>query len=321
MNAPLPSPLDAAIAVHVPVRAEAKAPRWRRILREPLTHFVLIGLAIFAVQQVLQYRSQRYAIAIGPETVSRVATTYAQEYGTPPDAAQLGTLLDQYLREEIYLREGMALGLDRGDEIVRRRIAQKFAFVLQDHAVPREPAEAQLRGWYAAHRQDYATPAQRSFDHVYYAIDKRGEESARALASQAAAALTQGGVPPAADAFPGTKVIRLLSQGDTDRLFGGADFAAKVFGEPKGHWVGPFRSGFGWHVVRVTEAEPVRLRRFEDVRDAVLRDWRTADREAQNRAAYDALRARYSVTGLPDTNDAPPQGNLDFEPGHWDLGE
>jgi hypothetical protein len=267
-----------------------------RVLREPLTHFVAIGIAIFVAAHVIEEQRSRYNIAVSSAAVVRIANTYAQQYGAPPTPQQMRTMIDNQVREEIYLREGLALGLDRDDEIVRRRIAQKFDFLQQDQAAPREPTEVQLRGWYAGHRDRFTEPARRSFEQRFYAPDKRGDAEAKALAASAAHALAAGKAAPEADAFPGPGTAVALSGDEVERVFGGQGFGAEVFAAVPGRWTGPLRSGFGWHLIRVTEARPARTRPLQEARDDVRRDWTEADRLARNDAVWQTLRARYSVS-------------------------
>ncbi|WEK46239.1 MAG: peptidyl-prolyl cis-trans isomerase [Candidatus Andeanibacterium colombiense] len=271
-------------------------PRVRAILREPLTHFLLFGILIFLVAHGIEARSKRYTIDVGPADVTRIVNSFEQQYGSEPDPVQIRTMIDNYIREEIYLREGLALGLDKNDEIVRRRVAQKYDFLQQDMAVPREPAEAQLRGFYASHRADFKLPERRSFDQVYFSIDQRGEDAARSLAEIALAKLDRG-EKAAGDEFPGPPVVSNLSQEEANRLFGGDSFAPHVFKAPQGRWTGPLRSGFGWHLVRVSQIEPSRARSFDEARGDVRLAWIEADRQARNRVAYDELRRRYTING------------------------
>jgi len=288
-----PVPRNAAVAT-----ASARAPwaPWLHpLLREPLFHFFIIGLAIFALAHWLEARSTRYVITIGPAEIARIKTSYTQQYGTPPDATQMRKMIDGSIREEIYLREGLALGLDRNDEIVRRRIAQKYQFLQADMATARQPSDSELLGWFAAHRADFTLPATRSFDQIYYAIDRRGEAAAKALATTAAARLAHGQPPPAADDFPGPRSVTRLGQDDVDRLFGGQGFAAAVFAAPTGRWVGPLRSGFGWHLVRVTATAPAHSRDFDAAHDDALRAWQEQDRADRDAAAYQHLLAHYTV--------------------------
>jgi len=275
------------------------SPGWRavaaRVGREPLSHFVALGLLIFAGTHYTEARQQRYTIELDRAQLQRIATAYRQQYGTLPPPAVLRALADNYVREAVLLREGLALGLDRDDEIVRRRVAQKMEFLLEDRASRRDPDEAELRRWFDGHRAAYTQPAKRSFDHRYFAIDRRGEAAARGLAEAALARLQAGQPASAGDPFPGPGAIRLLSQNDTNRLFGGKGFAVAVFAAPQGRWTGAIRSSFGWHLVRVSEIQAPRPQAFEEVRDKVAADWRRADAAARNAAAFAGLRSRYTV--------------------------
>ena len=274
--------------------------RWaaqlRRIVREPLTHFLILGIAIFIAAHVVEERSTRFRIAIAQPELNRIVASYTQQYGSEPTPDQLRTMVDNYVREEIFLREGIALGLDRNDEIVRRRIAQKYDFLQQDNAVAREPSESQLRSWFAAHPADFRRPVRRSFEQLYFAADARGDAAARQRAEAARAVLQAGGKPPAADEFPGPKTISELSLDDATRLFGADDFAKAVFAAPVGQWSGPLRSGFGWHVIRVTQERAASKPSFDEVRADVRNAWRDADQRARNAEIYRQLRARYTVT-------------------------
>jgi hypothetical protein len=267
----------------------------RLVQREPLTHFFLLGLLIFAVSHWLDERSQRYVITLAPADLARIETSYVQRYGSEPTPAQMRTMVDNTIREEIYLREALALGLDRNDEIVRRRLAQKYQFLQGDLATPRVPTESELRQWFTAHAADFAEPARRSFEQRYFAIDQRGEATARSLATLAQLKLAHGNVAPEGDPFPGPKNVAGLAEADAERLFGDATFAKTVFAARPGQWVGPIRSGFGWHVIRVTDVSPARQRDFAAVRRDVLAAWQEQDRTARNDATYRQLLARYSI--------------------------
>lgn len=284
----------APAAKHGRLRAFLARPRMRTVLREPLTHFLLFGILIFLVAHAIEARSKRYTVDVTPADVTRIVNSFEQQYGSEPNPAQLRTMIDNYIREEIYLREGLALGLDRNDEIVRRRVAQKYDFLQQDMAVPREPSEAQLRGYYASHRADFTLPERRSFDQVYFSIDQRGEDAARTLAEVALGKLGRG-EKAAGDEFPGPPVVSNLSLEEAGRLFGGEAFAPEVFKAPEGKWTGPLRSGFGWHLVRVSQVSPAKPRSFAEARSDIRLAWIEADRRARNRAAYDELQRRYTI--------------------------
>ena len=296
---------DATAALGAPVTQTETPPAtgWRALVRrwaravwhEPLTHFLAFGILIFIVAHALEARSQRYVINVTPADVTRIVNSYVQQYGAAPEPGQVRNMVDNYIREEIFLREGLALGLDKDDEIVRRRIAQKFDFLQQDMAVPREPSETELANWFDHHRADFALPARRSFDQVYYAIDQRGEAAAKELAQTAATRLAHGQPTPASDDFPGPKTIVNLGQDDIQRVFGGSDFATRAFAAPVGHWSGPLRSGFGWHVVRVTEQQPGQQRSLAQAHEEARLAWIQADRQVRNAQTYRQLLAHYSI--------------------------
>ena len=285
-----------AAAVPEPEPVAGWRARLRPLLREPLTHFLVLGILIFAVSHWLESRSQRYVITIAPGDLTRIENSYIQQYGANPTPAQMRTMVDNTVREEIYLREALALGLDKDDEIVRRRLAQKYQFLQADMATPRQPSQAELRRWFDAHAAQFAEPARRTFDQRYFAIDQRGEAAARQLAMTAASRLGQGQPAAIGDEFPGPKVTARLARDDTERLFGSAEFARAVFAAQPGRWIGPVRSGFGWQVVRVTDSTPARPRGFAEARQDALAAWQEQDRAARNDAAYRALLARYTVS-------------------------
>src|ERR1700741_2777765 len=134
-----------------PLATRPKAPRHlRRLLREPLVHFFAAGALLFALAEHHRAQSDIYRIVVTPQRVREISDNYKAEYGAPPPAATLARLIDQDVDEEVLYREGELRGLDRDDEIVRRRIVQKMRFLEQDLTAPREPTEAQIEAYYAA---------------------------------------------------------------------------------------------------------------------------------------------------------------------------
>ena len=132
-----------------------------RLLREPLLHFFVLGALVFAAARYFDSDASRYRIDAGPGQRARLETTYRQQYGVAPSAEQLQYLLNQYVRSEILFREGLAMGLDRDDEIVRRRVVQKIEFVNQDLDLDAEPDEAALVGYFKRHETRYSAPPDR----------------------------------------------------------------------------------------------------------------------------------------------------------------
>jgi peptidyl-prolyl cis-trans isomerase C len=269
----------------------------RRLLREPLVHFFAAGLLLFVAFEQHKAGADLYRIEITPERVRQLVAGYRAEFGVEPSPARLNQVIDRYVDDEVLYREGLSRKLDRDDEIVRRRVVQKMQFLQQDLAAPAEPTEAEVAAYYAAHRAQYAAPATVSFSHIYFADGAAGAEAARRRAEAVLAGLPAAvqRAPDRGDSFPDLYDYSGFGQEAARRLFGESQLSGSLFTAPAGRWSGPFRSSYGWHLVRVQSAEPARPLPFEAVRGRV-RDALIADRQASaNQASFHALRARFSV--------------------------
>ena len=162
----------------IPQRAKARASRLKAWLREPLLHVLLIGLALFAVYGALNpgtgQREEPNRIVITADDVAQVRIAWMAQWQRPPTPDELRSLLDGKIREEVLSREAMALGLDKDDTIVKRRLAQKMEFVMEDVSALREPSDDELRRWFAQNPQRFALPGLVTFRHLYFSPDLRG---------------------------------------------------------------------------------------------------------------------------------------------------
>jgi hypothetical protein len=301
-TAPNPETLD---PLSRPARAETRrlGPLLAFAVHEPFFQFLVLGLAIWCGVEYLQAHNQRYVITIGPAQEQRLAIAYQQQFQQAPTPDQLASLVDHYIREEIFLREGLALNLDREDEIVRRRIAQKFEFLQTDLGVPDPPSPAELERWFAQNRQRYLNPKAVTFTQVYVSPDKGGDQAAhdRAIALLARLRATQATrAVDLGDAFPGPSDLNGLIPAEAARVFGESEFSEKLFAAPEGEWAGPFRSGYGWHLVYVTDVQPESLPTLAAVHDRVLADYLEERRQALNAETFERIKAKYTVRrGVP----------------------
>ncbi|MBU1375015.1 MAG: peptidyl-prolyl cis-trans isomerase [Alphaproteobacteria bacterium] len=266
--------------------------RIARILREPLLHFFVVGLVLFGAGQAWRTAHDRHRIVVTPERVAELSEKYRLQFGQTPSPAELEGVVERYAREEALFREGVALGLDRDDEIVRRRIAQKVEFLHQDRALPATPSESRLETWFDAHAADYATPVRTSFAHLYFSPDRPGDPEARA--KQALAVLQNGGAVEA-DPFPDQSEFVRLAPDAARRLFGDSDMARRLETAPLGAWSGPYRSGYGWHLVRALAREPAGKPAFAEVKDRVHEDYMANAQRTANTEAIDRLLGRYRI--------------------------
>jgi hypothetical protein len=246
-----------------------------RLIREPLLHFLMIGTMVFAV-----YGAVGPAMLTGDEGVIDV---------TPATVGRLqerAGLIDDYVREEVYYREALALGLDRDDTVIRRRLRQKMEFLGDLGARAPVASEVKLRGYLAAHPERFARPARVTFRQVFLGADDPGV---------ALAALEEGSDPAdvgQVSLLPPTMEGAVASA--VDGIFG-AGFFAGVTALPVGGWQGPVASGYGNHLVWVEDAERGAAPAFEHVRSAVEEEWRREKAAELGETAYQALRRRYRV--------------------------
>ncbi len=270
--------------------------RWAR---EPLCRFLLLGLAILAVDRVLtagnagDHDALRIVVSAGRQAA--LAQAFQAEHGRAPQPEELQALLDRWIDEQVLYREALALGLDRRDVIVQRQLTQKMRFLIEDDGLLPEPDAGELQAWLEQHPERYGRAPTVSFEQVFLSRGRHGERLAQE-AERIAGQLQQS-----TQAFVGLGdpflVGQVVSQADAARLRRdfGPGFAEALTTLPLGRWSPPLASGFGLHLVRVTAREPFRPALLADVATQVERDWRLAQREARNRAALAELRTRYRI--------------------------
>lgn len=266
-------------------------------LKEPLFHFALAGLALFVAGRVYQEQTSVYRILETPAHTAQIANEYVLQYGAQPDAITLEALVRRDLHDEILFRQGLAMNLDRDDEIVRRRVVQKMQFLLQDLHPPNEPTDAQLTTFYNAHKSRYVLPAHVTFSHIYFSSDKGGSTAAQKRAEAILAKLpaTTTRAPDLGDPFPDLYDFSNYDAQQAFRLFGHTPFADALFKAPVGKWSGPFRSAYGWHLIFVDSRKSEESPPLSKVRDAVRTDLLQDAQDKANHAAFADLAKQFTI--------------------------
>lgn len=266
----------------------------RSIVREPLVHFALIGMALFMVfGQMAPLDAGGTKIVISQAAVDDLARQYAGLWGRPPGSRQLASLVEANVRDEILYREGMALGLGRDDALIKRRVRQKLEIMLEEAAATAPPSDADLADYMARNPRRFMQPSLVSFEQIYFAFDEPGDVEQRLAAARAAADRgTDVAALGDATLLPrrGTGVSIDLVARDF-----GAGFAEELRNTPLDRWSGPLRSAYGVHLVRVTERTPPRLPSLATVRSVVAREWENDRRKRALEVNYRRLRDAYVV--------------------------
>jgi hypothetical protein len=269
-------------------------------MREPLLHFLLIGAALFLLYGLQNDDTVNDSnhIVISETDIDRLITLWEKKWQRLPTKTELEGLIQSQIREEVLYREALAMGLDQGDTIVRRRLAQKVEFISADIATQVDPSEADLQSFLKAHPDKFGVPARISFQQIYFNADKRGE-NAQQDAKQLLDTLTQPGsaidITAAGDSFMFGQKHENLTRHGVSRLFG-KKFTDELFKLQADSWNGPVISGYGLHLIWVdvkSEAEPSAL---DDVRERVRNEWMAEQRKKMDAAFYAELRKRYEIT-------------------------
>jgi peptidyl-prolyl cis-trans isomerase C len=286
--------------------AQPQPSRLWRWLHEPLLQFLLIGLALFVVYDALHptsdAKSESNRIVLTPDDFEQLGVTWLAQGRPPPTSEQMQSLIELKVREEVLYREALALGLDKDDEIVKRRLAQKMEFLAEGASVNNDPPADTLRLWFRDSQQRFSLPARVSFRHLYFSPDQRGEHSredaVRVMAQLAGKPGNWEGAAALADPFMNQDYYADRSADDLAKLFG-LNFAQDIAGLKPGAWQGPIESGYGWHLVFIDTFVPGRVPAFEEIEPEIKAEWIEDQRLQAKRKAYETMRARYQVV-LPE---------------------
>jgi hypothetical protein len=270
----------------------------RRLIREPLVQFLILGAGLFLlygyVGDAAPERADR--ILVDEAEVARLSEQFQRTWMRPPTREELAGLAEDFVKEEILYREALALGLDRDDLVIRRRMRQKMEFLNADLVEQREPTHEELQAYLDANPGKFRLPARYSFRQIYLGPDGAGG------ARRAADLLARLRADPALGADPqalGDPTLlppgmELAPQREIAATFG-TEFADVVSGLPEAGWRGPYGSSYGLHLVRLTEKTEGGLPQLGQIRSAVAREWSNERRQAADDRFYQALRERYSV--------------------------
>jgi PPIC-type PPIASE domain len=270
----------------------------RTWLREPLLHFLVVGAAIFALYRIVGGdEGAPREIVVSEAQVEALAQNFSRTWMRPPTAAEVRGMVDDYVKEEIYYREAIALGLDRDDTVIRRRLRQKMEFVSDDVAAAREPTEADLAEFLQSNAESFADPPSLSFRQVFFSSDRRGASAtsdARQALERLAAVPADAAAVPAGDPTLLPPEMSAATSRDVANVFGEA-LAAELETAPVERWVGPFESPFGVHLVWISARAPGRMPPLAEIRPAVVREWQAVQQRNVNDALYEELRRKYQV--------------------------
>lgn len=269
-----------------------------RLWKDPFVHFVVLGILLFATQNIWSPSSpDNDRIVISETAQQRLFGLWTIEALREPTEQDKQDIIADYVREEALVREAQAYGLADGDTVVRRRLAQKMRELIEDRVDITAPDDGTLKEWFAQNSANFDAPQLRTFQHIYFAGDAPQSNAAKIAAkiTNAQKALKDGrDWQSLGDAFIEKRVYSDIAMGEAAQIFG-RDFAEKIFTLPQGQWSEPVRSAFGQHLVRIAAIDKGSAADFSKQKPQILAAWQEAQRRNANRAAIDDVIARYSV--------------------------
>jgi hypothetical protein len=271
----------------------------KSLLREPLVHFLLIGAALFFVFGLFNDPAgpQSDRIVITPGQIEFLKANFTRTWQRSPTEQELQGLINSHVHEEIFYREALALGLDRDDGIIRRRLKQKLEFMSDDLAGVATPSDEQLQQFLETHPESFRIEPKVAFRHIFLNIDQRGNTALDA-GDRLLAELSDAGNATDPDTLGDNimlpKSFTLSPASEIARLFG-EPFSIEIMKIKPGQWAGPIRSGYGLHLVLVSEQVDGRLPELDEVREVVEQEWSADYKKELKESIYKKFREKYTV--------------------------
>ena len=272
----------------------------KRLFSEPLIQFLILGAVLFLfTSYVRQHRDkQSREIIVDNERIGMMVMNYKTQTGDLPNKQQLDAMIDNYIREEISYREAKKIGLDKDDEIIRRRLSQKFNFLQTDLTEAAQPSDKDLKQFYDQHFQMFQKEATVSFSHIYFTADNSTDNIAKQKALNVLEQLKNSKLqraPEKGDHFPLQYDYTDQATVDIQQNFGDKPILQELFKAPLHTWIGPVQSGYGWHLIFISKRNNAAAIPFEFIKEEVKTKWLEATKDAQNKKTFDQLGEKYII--------------------------
>ena len=275
--------------------------------KEPLLHFLIIGAVIFVVFSIANKDEAAVSgnkIVVSTPEIERLSDNWSKKWNRPPTETELKGLVESYIKEEVYYREALALGLDQNDTILRRRLMQKMEFLSNDLAELNQPDEAALNKYFLENQEKYKLPARVSFTHIYFSLDKRGAKVVED-AKSVLIGLNALRAPELGDTFMMQYDFVQETPFEVERLFG-KGFTEELFTLGTNTWQGPIESGYGLHLVRISKKVDSGMPELASVVGKVRTDLMFEQRKKMNKEIYEKFKQRYEIV----IEDMPKQSSM-----------
>jgi hypothetical protein len=270
---------------------------FRKLIREPLFHFVILGAIIFIVYSTfVKVDPTPDTIFITKGDVISLEAGFVRTRQRPPTKEELEGLIREQIRQEVYRREAVALGLDKDDIIIQRRLQQKLEFIIGDNVAAVTPTDVELQDYYKNHSDQFKNEPQYSFRQVFLDPEKHGnsiEKDALKILSE----LNRGNVDFEKLSDPTLLPFDLKDARVTEISGGfGNEFIPQLAQLQIGKWEGPVKSAYGLHLVLIIERKEAIVPALSEIREDVVREWNNFKVQEANEKIFQELLKNYKIT-------------------------
>ena len=250
----------------------------KHILTEPLLHFLLIGLAIFLSSYYVSKKREIHKIVIDKTVIGKLTLAWETQFGKTPNTNELKKAIDDYIKQEVLVREAQQLGLNQDDEIIKRRLQQKMAFIIKDNIIIPEPGPVELETYFRQNAGKFSEKPKVSFSHIYFSADHSSYEKARQTATEILHSMVgkpaQTRAPELGDHFMLLYDYNNIDKTEVQGLFGDSPFTDSLFTIEENKWAGPFLSGYGWHLVYVNKRQGSMIPPLHEIKERVIQSYK-----------------------------------------------
>ena len=261
-------------------------------MTKKLAVFLCVGLAILLLDILLDSKNQDKTIVLYDDEINALIETWKAQVGRPPNDQDLQGIINQLIEEEILYREALKLNLDKDDIIIKRRLAQKIGFLKQEEK-SNPPTEIELREYFDSRESEYFMEARYTFTHLYFSKDKEGSNRAQAAID----ILANKNEAPDSDPF----LIGKNFINKTAKDFG-LGFSQNLITAEINIWLGPFKSIYGSHLVKVSRVTQAQSPNYEEVKREVLMDYLLDQKQEGMKSFINELKKNYEVQINPEFN-------------------
>ena len=273
----------------------------KRLAREPLVHFLVIGAAIYALYGVYAGgvdEGNERTVTVTASEIQSLTDRWTRLWSRPPTNEELAGVIRDHVRTQILYREAVAMGLDDGDTIIERRLAQKLELLATSLITPKEPSDEQLIAWYAENAERFKEPDLYTITHIFFDPDKREEttlddakatlDTLHTLDELSASYSDYGDWFMLQNYYPSRSALELR------KLFG-SGFVEQIVKLEPGVWHGPVLSGFGTHLVLINNVTLAPEPAFDDIKEQLKEEWMAEQVAEISEVFIDNLISRYEI--------------------------